>query len=80
MIFYVHRNAEGRITSIHGRKRPGYAEEALLDSNPEVIEIINKANEVTENIIYVEDIYTALVDKGILTKQDVATAKAKRPK
>ncbi len=27
--FYVHRNDEGKITSIHGELRPGYAEELL---------------------------------------------------
>lgn len=32
------------------------------------------------SIVDIQDIYTALVDKGILTKQDITAAKTKRPK
>ena len=80
MVFYVHRNSEGKVASIHKSRRPKYAEEELPDNDPEVVDIISKANTAEQAIISIEDIYTALVDKGILTKQDITAAKVKRPK
>lgn len=45
MTWYVHRRGDGSIASAHSEIRPGYAEEAVDESNPELAAILNPSPE-----------------------------------
>ena len=75
-VFYVHRKADGTIDAAMGRARPGYAEEVLDDSAPELAAFLHPPE--PEPTLTVESLAAALEKKGVLNKAEIDAERGKK--
>jgi hypothetical protein len=71
MIWYVHRRGDGSIASAHSELRPGYAEEEVADTDPELATILNPPK--PEKPLTAEELYDMLLP-------DMPQIEARRPR
>lgn len=77
--WYVHRRADGTIASAHEEVQPGYAEEALDDTAPELTAWWEAARDPVPATASSGDFVSALIDFGWYNQVDaVATASGGR--
>ena len=76
MTWFVNRRDDGTIAAAFQRRRPGYAEEALPDDDPEIIALLSGA--VPPPILTVESLAEALRKKGALSKAEIDAERGKK--
>lgn len=74
MMPYVQRDATKKVTGLYALSQPGYAEEFLPDTSPEVVSYLSPA--LLPKLPTVQNVIDVLKAKNVITATDLASVMA----